>query len=234
MIKNFFLSLKHRIIEFDYRTLKNMGIGKTLLLWFLAISLVPLATLSYINFFYYYEGLNVMAKKSLFTTAQLRMNYLDSYFQELSDYLEDITRDPETLKNLERIQQDVQKAENEPHPTQAKKDKQHIFRELLLTIEKAYMPEGINDVYFVNTKGKLLFQLNESPELGKDVFSGPLSETEFGKTCKKILFTGKPMFSDLEYFPPEGNELFSFMGRVVYNSSGEKMGVILIKTAYPF
>lgn len=229
MINRFFRDLKRRIVEFDYRTLKNMGIGKTLLLWFLAISLIPLATLSYINFFYYYEGLNIMAKKSLFTTAQLRMNYLENYFQTLSVYLEDITRDQGILNNLERIQQDTETTKNGPAPDLLKKDKQKIARELLIAIEKAYMPEGINDVFFVDSKGKLLFQLNETPELGQDVFSGPLSETEFGKTCKKIFLTGKPMFSDLAYFPPESNELFSFMGRLVYTASGEKMGVVLIK-----
>ncbi|HNX86299.1 MAG TPA: hypothetical protein PKN12_05165, partial [Bacteroidales bacterium] len=91
MIKKYFNRLKEAITGFDYRTLKNMGIGKTLLLWFLVISLIPLTTLSYINFFYYYEGLNVMVKKSLFTTAQLRMNYLNTYLQELTDYLEELS-----------------------------------------------------------------------------------------------------------------------------------------------
>ena len=37
------------------------------------------------------------------------------------------------------------------------------------------------------------------------------------------------MLSDLEYFPPSGNELFSFLGHVVYTSQGEKLGVIFIK-----
>ncbi len=38
--------IKRSFTDFDYRTLKNIGIGKTMLLYFLGIALVPLATLS--------------------------------------------------------------------------------------------------------------------------------------------------------------------------------------------
>ncbi|MCK9203396.1 MAG: ATP-binding protein [Bacteroidales bacterium] len=229
MIKKFFVNLKRKVTEFDYRTLKNMGIGKTLLLWFLVISLIPLATLSYINFFYYYEGLNVMAKKTLFTTAQLRMNYLENYFQEISDYLEDISNDHTKLQLLEKINNDYLKRGGNPLATNSSREVKQMSHQLSISIEKGFIPAGINDLYFINTKGKLLFTLNDSPEKGKDMSSGPLAETAIGKTFKKILFTGEPMFSDLEHFPPEGNEPFCFMGRVVYNSVGEKMGVVFIK-----
>lgn len=229
MIKKYFNRLKEAITGFDYRTLKNMGIGKTLLLWFLVISVIPLTTLSYINFFYYYEGLNVMVKKSLFTTAQLRMNYLNTYLQELTDYLEELSRDRNTLRLFEQLDNDYRKNDEGTVKGKSSPEIAAMAHQLSVSIEKAFMPEGIVDLCFVNAKGRLLFDMNDAPEKGEDVFSGPLSETEFGKTCKKILFTGKPMFSDLERFPPGNNDLYSFMGRVVYNEAGEKMGVVLIK-----
>ena len=85
--------IKRSFLEFDYSTLKNIGIGKTMLLYFLAISLIPLATLSYINFRNYYVGLSIMAKKALFTTSQLRINYLNTYFTDLNTYAGEMARD---------------------------------------------------------------------------------------------------------------------------------------------
>lgn len=98
MIKRIWQKIYHSLKEFDYRTLKNIGIGKTLLFWFLVISLIPLATLSYINFLYYYSGLNIMAGKSLFTTSQLRVNYLNDYFDKVTSYLYEISRDNNTIR----------------------------------------------------------------------------------------------------------------------------------------
>ena len=66
---------------FKWSNLGNLGIGKTMLLWFLAITLIPLASLSFINYLYYYQGLNILSKKSLFTTSQLRVNDLNNYFE---------------------------------------------------------------------------------------------------------------------------------------------------------
>ncbi|PIY32020.1 MAG: hypothetical protein COZ08_07805, partial [Bacteroidetes bacterium CG_4_10_14_3_um_filter_42_6] len=39
---------------------RYIGVGKSLLLWFLAISLVPLVMLSYINYLVAYQGLTIV------------------------------------------------------------------------------------------------------------------------------------------------------------------------------
>jgi hypothetical protein len=229
MIKQVWNNRLRFLKEFDYRTLKNMGIGKTLLLWFLAIALIPLATLSFINFLYYYQGLNVMAKKALFTTSQLRMNYLNSYFQEMNVYLEDVSRDGNTIHLVEALHAEYP-GKNNPENRQVSLKNLNIQEaELRNSLLKTYMPEGINNIYFINSDGKILFELNEGSDLGAELFSGPLSTTRFGKTAQKIIHGGKPLFSDLEYYPPANNELCGFLGQPVYSSAGEKIGIIALQ-----
>ncbi len=225
-IINSWKKLIRTLTEFDYRTLKNMGIGKALLLWFLVISLVPLATLSYINFLYYYQGLNVMAKKSLFTTSQLRMNYMNSYFQDMNDYLEDVARGHSTIKVLEGLQNNYSRDVKDNDPLPASEKWKNLSEELRIDILKTYIPEGITNLYFINPKGEIIFELNEGPDLGKNLFTGSLSSTFFGKTCYKIMKSGKPLFSDLEYYPPANNELCGFLGQPVFNDNGEKLGIV--------
>ena len=226
-IVNAWKKLIRSVSEFDYRTLKNMGIGKAMLLWFLVISLVPLATLSFINFLYYYQGLNVMAKKSLFTTSQLRMNYLNNYFQDIVDFVNDVADDNQTLSQFEGLQRDYAKSGK----TSTLPDTRYwetLSEELRQTFLKTYRPEGIRNIYFINIKGRILFELHEDSDLGADLFTGELGSTAFGKTCSRILVTEKPMFSDLEYYPPVNNELCGFLGQPVYDSKREKLGVIAI------
>ena len=228
-IINAWTKLKRRLTEFDYRTLKNMGIGKSMLLWFLVISLIPLATLSYINFLYYYKGLNIMAKKSLFTTSQLRTNYLNNYFLDMKDYLEDVAINHTTISNFEGLQEiRSQNLKNIKLLPSSEKWKT-LSEELRANLQKTYMPEGITNIYFINSNGVILFELNEGPDLGKELFTGELASTSFGKTCYKIMKSGKPLFSDLEYYPSANNELCGFLGQPVLNDNGGKIGILAIR-----
>lgn len=213
--------------EFDYSTLKNMGIGKSMLLWFLVISLVPLATLSFINFLYYYQGLNVMAKKSLFTTSQLRMNYLNSYFQDLTDYLNDIGRDRRTITMLEALNEDFRKS-GKTSALPETGNWEALSEELRDRFQNTYRPEGIHNIYYISLKGKILFELMQEPDYGKDLFTGDLGTTAFGKTCLKALTSEKTLFSDLDFYPQGSNEINGFLVQPVYDNQGDKMGVVAI------
>jgi len=229
MIKQTWTNIKRSITGFDYRTLKKMGIGKTLLLWFLLISLTPLATLSYINFLYYYRGLNILAKKSLFTTSQLRVNYLNSYFQELTDYLEKMAGNKLTLPLFEKIGSGIS-GEKDTKPSFFATEKYDaISKELRLTIGQTWNPEGIINIYFVSTEGRILFEFNNGKDLGLELFQQPLSSTKFSKTCRKILNTGKPAFSDIEFYTFSNDQPTGFLGQPILNSKGEKIGVLVLQ-----
>jgi signal transduction histidine kinase/methyl-accepting chemotaxis protein len=225
MIKNTWNRVRRSVLEFDYSTLKNIGIGKTMLLYFLTISLIPLATLSFINFLYYYRGLNIMAKKSLFTSSQLRVNYLNSYFQDLESYLADLSTDKSNVFILSKIS-------NTDAAIRFKKAKSNIpelenhFRS---EIQKSWIPDGIQNLFFISSKGEIVFELNGNADLGKNLFNSDLSATKFARMSKKILKEEKPMFSDLEVYPPGNKEIYGFMGYPVVGNEGEKIGILALQ-----
>jgi len=70
------------------RSWKYIGVGKSLLIWFMAISIIPLAIVSFVNFLNAYQGLTIVADKSLTSSSQLRAKYLTTFFNEAKDYLE--------------------------------------------------------------------------------------------------------------------------------------------------
>lgn len=229
MIKKTWTNIRRSITGFDYRSLKTMGIGKTLLLWFLLISLIPLATLSFVNFLYYYNGLNILTRKSLFTTSQLRVNYLNSYFEELTDYLDKMAGNKLTLPVFEKISSEFS-GEKESKQSYLSSEKYNAFsKELRITIEQTWIPDGIINLYFVNTQGRILFELDNGTDLGSRLFQQPLSSTKFSKTCQKILNTGKPAFSDFEFYSFPNNIPAGFLGQPLFNSKGEIIGVLALQ-----
>jgi len=229
MIAQIWTRLKRSVTEFDFRTLKNMGIGKTLLLWFLAISLIPLATLSYINFFNYYQGLNIMAKKALVTTSQLRVKYLNSYFDDITSYLTNLSGETSTAHLLENLQTGYEKTINKPNAFFSSDSYREMASELRGKIEKNWFPEGVQNIYFLNSTGVLIFELNDAKDLGANFFTGSYSSTAFAKTSKAAIRSGKILFSDLEFFPAMNDEACGFLVKPVYSGNGEKLGVMALQ-----
>lgn len=229
MIKQIWTRIIRSITEFDYRTLRNMGIGKTLFLWFLLISLAPLTILSYVNFFYYYGGLNILTKKSLFTTSQLRVNNLNSYFQDLTGYLDKVAGNKLILNTFEKISSGFTGSDKQDFFSS--KIYETLNKELKTPIGQTWIPEGVINIYFVHPSGEILFQLNDGTHLGSNLFQPPFSTTKFSKTCTKILHSGKSVFSDLECFPLPIDEPTGFLGRLLFDSKGDKIGILVLQVS---
>ena len=212
--------------DFNWDTLTNLGIGKTMLLWFLVISLIPLASLSFINYLYYYQGLNILSKKSLFTTSQLRVNDLNNYFQQADDYLTFLAKDPDHIRLFASLNEEIQKS-TLPVSEFAHTEKYKVLaNEMEYSLEKSWELEGLYDILLINTEGVVVFTMKEQGIVGEDLFQGSLVNTLVSKTCKDILNTGKRRFSDLEFFPPESNTITGILGLPVYDISGKKLGIL--------
>jgi len=69
------------------KTFFVIGVGKSLFIWFLAISFIPLASVSFINYLNSYLGLTIIAEKSLLTTSQLRIEHINNYFEQKVNFL---------------------------------------------------------------------------------------------------------------------------------------------------
>lgn len=220
--------IKRTFLDFDYLTLKNIGIGKTMLLYFLAISLIPLATLSYINFRNYYIGLTIMAKKALFTTSQLRINYLNTYFTELEKYAGEIAGDHNHEVFFEQLIGKTNPTDKKTLP-QAVDTYDDFENKLRADLQRSWIPDGIYNIYFIDMKGNIRFELNRSIDFGKDLFSPELSTTRFSRMAKQVISDNKPLFSDLEFYPQGSKEAFGFLGYPVNGSDGNRIGLIALQ-----
>lgn len=215
--------------DFHWKTLKNLGIGKTMLLWFLAISLIPLASLSFINYLYYYQGLNILTKQSLFTTSQLRVNDLNNYFKQANNYLDFLAEDPENRELISRIHQEVGLAGILPASFMTSEQYGTLSGQLRHSFEKSWMPEGLYNILLVNTDGTILFSLKENGLAGRNIHQEPLENTQVSQTVETILKSGSIRFADLEPFPPTSTIITGFMGRPFVDKDGHELGVLGIQ-----
>ena len=105
----------------------------------------------------------------------------------------------------------------------------YLADDLRLEIQRSWIPDGIHNIYFTDLKGNIVFELNQSSDLGKNLFTSDLSGTRFSKMAKKVLTEGKPAFSDLEFYPPGNKEAYGFLGCPVNDHSGGRIGIIVLQ-----
>ena len=221
-------TISSKIREF-IKANSNIGVGKSLLIWFLAISIIPLGVLSYLNYVNSYVGLTIVNEKALMTTSQLRVEYINSFFEDIVDFLNYESNQNSNIKFLEslkkRYEQD-NKSLNEFVQTDNWSEDTKILNK---NLSRGIKEKGFYDIYYIDSKGNILFSLKNENDLGTNLFYGKYANTLFAKTCKKILDSDKILFSDLEFYEPSMNELSGFFGQVIHNGNGEEIGILAIQ-----
>lgn len=216
-------------IKHSFRSWRYIGVGKSLLIWFLAISIVPLASISFINFLNAYHGLTVLAEKSLHSTSLLRVENIQSYFQEIVDFLELNSKqneDAEFLQNLksgfEQNNFDFNKFKNSAEYTRLTQKHQDEFKNISRR-------SGYHDIYFIDKEGNILFSIKQEADLGQNLFTSELNQTRFALACRQALDNNKITFSDLERYKPSLNMLSGFFAQPLLNQQNEIIGLIALQ-----
>jgi CheY-like chemotaxis protein/signal transduction histidine kinase/HAMP domain-containing protein len=216
-------------LKYSLRTWRNIGVGKSLFIWFLAISFVPLATVSFINFLNAYQGLTIVAEKSLNSSSQLRLKYIYTFFNEASDYLEITAQSIHKRQQFEQLLSDFRASKHAAktfvQSAQWKSDVDNILPE----IKPSLSLQGFYDLLFIDKKGHVLFRTRDESDLGERIFTGKLQQTRFALTVKHSMNEGKMLFSDLEHYGPSMGIISGFFVLPVKDQQGNPMGALALQ-----
>ncbi|RLD90174.1 MAG: histidine kinase [Bacteroidetes bacterium] len=205
--------LKHSL-----RSWKYIGVGKSLLIWFMAISIIPLGIVSFVNFLNAYQGLTIVADKSLTSSSQLRAKYLTTFFNEAKDYLE-------ITSGLEHNDELIDTIHNVLHERgmSMKAFAQTEEYSRLVSGSKNDLSEhvkniGYQDQLIIDANGVVLFSITNPYLVGQNLFTDTaFQSSRLVVTIKKSFREGKILFSDLERFRPSGNSISGFFVKTIKN-----------------
>ena len=216
-------------LKYSLRTWHNIGVGKSLFIWFLAISFVPLAAVSFINFLTAYQGLTIVAEKSLNASSQLRLKYIYTYFNEASDFLEINISSVQKKQQFERLASDFKKSKLDVGQFVKSKQWMVLTKPLYPEIKPSLKLQNFYDFLFIDTKGNVLFSTKEESDLGTNIFQGKKRETRLSRTVKKSLSEHKMLFSDLERYAPSMGIISGFFVQAVADRKGKVIGVFALQ-----
>lgn len=208
------------------KSLFVIGVGKSLFIWFLAISFIPLASISTINYFNSNLGLNKIVKNLLVTTSQLRIEHINNFFEQKVNFLEFESKQANSKNFFLTLSKEYKRSGK----TYKNPYNVSIKYSTLIDNYKLYFQKGnFKNIYFLNEDGVLLFSLIDEFKLGTD-FSRDLSTNELLSTgFNKAIFKKTICFSDIAYNRSDSSLLESFLTIPVYSNNSDIIGVVALK-----
>lgn len=206
-----------------------IGVGKSLFLWFLGISFIPLLALSFVNYLVAYAGVQSVAEKSIMATSQLRIEYLESYFKEISGFVNSESKSKTTVKITSELNQ-IQKTNNiSPGEFTDNARWQKITSEVTKELTQKINQYGYSNIILFNTKGDIIYSPKYQENIGVNILEGDKANTGLSKIFKSIIYNGGTLFSDFERFTLSKNNIAGFMATTIKNTNNEIIGVYALE-----
>lgn len=216
-------------LKYSFRSWRYIGVGKSLLIWFLTISIVPLASISFINFLNAYHGLTIVAEKSLQTTSQLREEYINTFFREITDFLDFNAAQKADIALIQQLSEALDQHNGDFKLLSASAAYKSMTASQRDEFKNLAGRNGYYDIYYINSKGDVLFSLKEESDLGTNLFRGEVRFSKFAATVRASLESGKTLFSDLEFYEPSYNKLSGFFVQPVVGENKQLVGAIALQ-----
>lgn len=207
-------------------TILRSALGKTLLISFLLVALLPMLTVSFISLHQARINLQQNAEAILEQAAASKSLQISQYFKSM---LAALQFEGERQANL-RLMENLIKARD-----QANKPLQQFINSLpwirlvdQWTTDLFYFNKRFkfNDVFLIAGNGDILYSVAEQDDLATNLFDGRYRATKFAAACKRSLETGKVSFSDYEHYIPSKGEITGFITVPIVDDMGERVGVL--------
>ena len=208
------------------RSIFRRGLRRSLLLWFLAISLIPVTAVGVVGYLNAYGHLRKYAEESLKAAAEAKAIELRNYFSRISTDLRRQTQKKSNVAFLEDLTDGFRNS--------VKSLREYVKSPKWAMIVDKYGADlkdyrriyGYHDIIFVNDRGDILYTVAGEKDLGTNIFSGKHSDSLLTLACRQALETAHCSFSDFEFYGPSGDSAAAFFVSVVFNEKGDKIGVM--------
>jgi tubulin-specific chaperone A len=219
MRKKFFFNL----INF----IKQPGLGRTILFWFLALSLVPLLTASFISYLKASNILREDAVQSLNSVSRLKSEYINSFFNERIKDLNHISQLQSNIRLFKDVMKDYEESKKKSGISLKDYVESYIYDvftiEIILNLENFVTTFQYHDIFLLDLDGNIMVTVKDKSKRGQNIFKGEYKDTQFARACKEVLATGKSRFSDIEtVFDSDGKDATGFLIQLMMDEEDVK------------
>ena len=205
--------------------LYKRGLGRTLLLSFLAISLIPATAISVASYLNARSILRHGAHASLMSVAQSKTQQVRAQFDGMIEDLTDLSQMGVTIHLLERLEEESTHSPSHIDFVRSPRWAE-IVKEPGADLARHRQTHGYHDIFLIDHRGTILFTVAQETDLGMNLFTGRLAHTPLAEACRRVMETGEPTFSDFERYAPSNNAVAGFLVIEVVDRDAKRLGFL--------
>ena len=199
--------------------LTRITITTQLLIWFLIISLIPCALLTAIISISANRSLKKTVRQGLLAIADAKATQLETFIRERRADLNMVSRFTTLADSIPQLAE-ARRKESLDSP---------VYVELTRKI-RPYMANfaesfGYSNAFLFDTDGSVLFQLKPNLELGSNLLTGPLKESELAEVFDRVRTLLQTEVSDYQMYAGR-SEPAAFIASPVFSDAGADRRVL--------
>lgn len=209
---------------------RQTSLKRTLTLWFLLLSLLPMGIVTSICYQLVRDNLIENTMEQVHQATIAKAAFIDNWFEYrfidldvqanneansilLVQLVDGLRQSGKTPMDYVKSYGWIRKVEGAQHN--------------LTTMQRNY--EFVDDLLLVDREGNILFSVLRDSDLGTNLFEGSLADSHFAASVRESLGTGKALFSDIEYYTAASNtRLTGFFSAPLIDELGDKIGVFVM------
>jgi methyl-accepting chemotaxis protein WspA len=202
-------------------SLSRLSITTRLMLWFLAISLIPCVVLTLLNNFLSVRSLQRSLRAHLRSISTAKSNQLENFIRERRGDVHVISQAPRTIQTTEELNQALSKG---APAEQLRQQTEKLFRQTATNYLEGY---GYTNLYLFDSTGLLLFRVKADLNLGDNLLSGPLKGTEMAEVFERSRILLQSEVSDYQVYPGLSQPAMFIASPVL--KEGTVIGVVVLQ-----
>ena len=179
----------------NWLSLNRLGITSRLMLWFLAISLIPCSVLTLVNNYLSVHSLERTVRSQLTSILSAKTIELDNFIRERRGNIAVLSQSPRTILTTEELARNQAKG---GLTEAARLQKEREFLPTALNFLEAY---GYTNIYLFAADSRLLYRVKSDLNVGDKLLSGPLKGTELAEVFERSKMLLQSEVSDYQVYP---------------------------------
>jgi signal transduction histidine kinase/HAMP domain-containing protein len=210
-------------------TPSRVSLRTNLLLWFLGISLIPLALISGVGYHKALESRQEDVKTRLISISEERLLTLQEFFDDQFNVLDQQARASSNLEFLQDLAADLndsgQSAEFWVRSERWKNLVNGRDRDLHNQLDHA----DFQDILLADYQGRVLYSCMNGPELGLDLNQAGPATAPLRWTHDQVLRELRPVFSGFAQADENDSSPVGYLAQSIRNQSGKPLGMLLLR-----
>lgn len=200
---------------------KRSKIAIQMIIWFLAIALLPLSFVTYVTYQKSEQFLMEGVTKNLLSVAQRQSRQILTYIHEREKSATTLSRMPGIVTAFKAYNKTFKEKGIDSKKYKAADRR---FRHFLTYYQESF---GYDDLFLISSEGDMVFSVKKGEDFGSNIISGIYRITELAKSFARASTLLATEISNFAYYPPT-NQPASFVSSPILDR-GRIIGVVALQ-----